>query len=153
MGKTKEKMYIEKMIGATITAFVVFAFIGAMLCIWFSNEARPAVRYLRDASMYTTKFAMFFYGGSVFTLAYSLLMEYLGGIGKADEKKHWYINTAVTTLVAIAVAVIFYIYAPTKDTSVSVVASAVIFLQGFLIYFIGSLFAPPHWGVYNPAAK
>lgn len=149
----KEKQYIGKMLIAALAAFVIFSVVGGVLCIWFNEAARPAVRTIRNGVAWTKMFAIFFYGGSLFSLAYTYLSTYLGAYKRANKVVNWIINLLLTTFVGIIGAVIFYIVAPSKDLSVSFTASILIFLQGFGIFFIASFFAPKHWGIYNPLVK
>lgn len=146
-------MRIKNMILAAVVAFLVFALIGGGLCIWFSDAAVPAIRTIRNGASWTKIFVGFFYGGSVVSLLYTILMTYLGGVGKAYHTINWLINVLVTSFIGVILAVIFYIVAPTKDAIVGMAAAIAIFLQGFGIFFIASFFAPNHWGVYNPLKR
>lgn len=137
---------IGKMIVAAAVAAALFAVIGLVIGLfWFSHEARPAVRTIRDAAAWTGKFYLLFFGGCAFSGIFSILMACFGGY----KRVHWVINTIVTTVVGVILAALMYILFPTKDAAISVVASLLIFLEGFGIFFLASLFAPSSW-VYNP---
>ena len=137
---------IGRMIMWAAIVTVVFAVAGLLLgFMWFSHDARPAIRTIRDAAEWTGKFYIVFFGGCAFSAIYTILMACVGGY----KRIHWIINTIVTIIVGLILAALMYILFPTKDMNISVTASLVIFLQGFGIFFIASLFAPDSW-VYNP---
>ena len=143
----EKKFYIGKMIMAACIVTVLFAVIGGILCVWFSGEARPVdTNVLRSAGDWAKRFAVFFYIGCAFSLIYTILMAFMG----ENKQSNWIINMLVTIIAGLALAVLFYIYAPSKDAYINIIASAAIFLQGLCIFFIASFFAPPHWGIYNP---
>ena len=137
---------IGKMIIAAAVITAVFAVIGLVIGLfWFSQEARPAIRTIRDAGEWTGKFYTLFFVGCGFSGVFSILMACFGGYRRVN----WIINTIITVLAGLILAALMYILFPTKDVNISVVASVLIFLQGFAIFFIASLFAPSSW-VYNP---
>ena len=152
MKKYKNKMQIGKMVGMTFVVFFVFAIIGGILCAWFGGEARPAVRTIVDAEEYAVRYACFYFGGLTVNLVFSLIMELLAGKLKAYKLINWLINMAILVFAALALAVCFYIFVPTKDANINIISAVSIFLQGIVVYFVGSLFAPAHFGIYNPFA-
>ena len=140
------------MIIYTFVTFIIMSILGGFLCIWFGTEARPAVRWIHDASHWTKWFALFFYLSSIFTFVYSIIAEIIAGNMKTEFSysfRAWLINECILTVIGIIVAVIFFIVIQSKNSTISIVASSAIFLQGFIIYFVGTIPAPSSFGTYH----
>ena len=149
----KNKIYIGKMIIIEVIAFVVLALAGVGLCIWFSAEAKPAVRTLRDTVAWTEQFAVFFYSGCAFSLVYSVVVTVLAGVASMNKRVNWIINAVVTTLVAITLAVLFFLITPSKNATCWITAAIAILLQGPIIFIPASYAQPGHWAEYCPFAR
>lgn len=149
MKKTK---YIGKMIGFEIGLTILMALIGVGLCMWFGSEAKPTIRTIRDASEWTNRFAMFFYIGCGFTLIYSLLMTLLAAVKGLNKTSNWIANLLVIALVAIALAVVFFLTTPSKTVACWITGAVAILLQGPVVFIVSSLFQPGDW-VYCPFVR
>ena len=135
MSKQKTKTGIGKMILVAFLMGAIFAILGICLCIWFGAAAKPAVRFLRDASMYTSFFALFYYGGLFFALTETVIAACWGGYLNGRMFKHWFINIIIQLFAGIILSAILFITAPTKNFIISATASIAIVMQSFLIFF------------------
>lgn len=153
MSKKRTGMGIGTMVLAAVCAFVLFALIGGVCILVFNGHVKPInTRIFRVAADWCRRFGIFYYSGCLVSLILTIVMAVLGGKGIAYSRTNCIINILTNSFIALCLAVIFYLSAPTKTIGISFAASLVIFLQGFGIFFVAQFFAPKHWNRYSLAS-
>ncbi len=137
--------------GMVMTAlFTMLALLAAGLLIgllWFSKGSERRF----DAAEWNMYFMIFYIIGCLVSFGITSLAAVLGRSSRMNKRENWKMWTLVTIAIGLVFAAVLHIFERNGNVAVIVVSSLLFALEGFLIFFMGSLKAPTSW-VYNPLA-